>query len=80
LRRLAPAELERVAQIVLPHVHAAAIVATRYALEQRIAPAVPSTRPPARTTPEDGWTSETTEPGRPSSMPRRRRSDAPKPI
>lgn len=71
LRRLTPAEIERVKPIVLRHVHAAAIVATRYAIAAR-APAVPAAEP---STPEQGWTREPTSPGRPSVMPGRRRTD-----
>jgi hypothetical protein len=70
VRRLTPQEIERVKRVALPHVHAAAIVATRYAIEKRAAPP-----PPSRV--EQGWTEEPTSPGRPSAMPgpRRRSTD-----
>jgi hypothetical protein len=69
-RRLTPSEIDRIKRVVLPHVHAAAVVATRYALEKRAAPAL-------QLAPEQGWTSEETSPGRPSVMPHpgRRRTD-----
>jgi hypothetical protein len=73
LRRLTPVEIDRLKRIALPHVHAAAIVATRYAIEKRGAPALPAPLPVR----EQGWTSEETSPGRPSAMPTpgRRRTD-----